>query len=378
MQPTAIVEVSTAAPIQPVATAVPTEVPTVEPTLETAEIMAFINPNGNIVIRNLLTGDELPLTSDATGEMVAEGESILRYQNLAWSSDGQLLGFERQEGRPVKQGLEFVSSLQVYHPQTGEFKALLEGVSLAGYSWRPGTHQVAYALGVEQDYWFTADKAGSNLAKGIFTVDADSSANVELVKPERGLHLVRPQWSPDGSLLGFEEVEFMEGRGKFAYFDTTTGKYSTLDQQVGNYDWLLDGKRIVLDTLSYTSTLTERIWIANRDGSGAQRISPDYAEGYAFSPTISPFGELVAYLAQLGPFDGGEMQPIRIFIQPLEEVEPRELAEFGTVYSLDWAPDGASLLITVGTYEAREIVQINLNDGSLTEIIAGSSPAMQP
>lgn len=377
--PTPIVKVSTAVSTLPAATDVPTAQPTAEPTAEDAQLLAYIAPNGNIFLKTLPDGGEQQITSDATANSMVEGVGLVSYSGLAWSFDGALLAFQRDQGKPISEGLDYTMSVQVYNPDTGEVKSLTEQPVLAGFDWRPGTHQIAFGLGTDPNYWVTRGGVDSALAKGIWTVDADSGELAELVKPERGLHLVRPQWSPGGDVLGFEEVEFMEGRGKFAFYDEAAGGYTALEQQVGNYDWMPDGQRIVFDTQVYTATGMERIWVANRDGSGALRISPHYGEGYAFMPVLNLAGDQVAYLAEFGMPEEPGKSDIRLYVQPLEEVEPRELARFvDPAYELAWSPDGSSLLLTTGQYEARSIVQVGLADGSINMLTRGSSPAMQP
>lgn len=377
--PTPVVKVSTAVSTLPAATEAPTVEPTAEPTLEAAQLLAYLAPNGNIYLKQLPMGGEQPITSDATGESIVEGVGLVSYQQLSWSSDGLLLAFKREEGTPISEGLQFTNSLQVYNLETGELKTLLENTTVAGFSWQPGTHLIAFAVGVDPNYWSTRAEVNADLAKGIWTVDADSGATAELVKPERGLHLLLPQWSPDGSVLGFEEVEYMEGRGKFAYYTAADGKYFAVEKQVGDYVWTPDGQRLVFDTLTYSATGTERIWISNRDGSEALRISPDIAQSYAFFPTLSPSGEQAAYLVQFGMPDEPNQSEIKLFVQPLEQVEPRDVTRFvEPVYDLAWSPDRASLVLTTGVFEGRVIVQVWLADGAIDLLVRGHSPALQP
>ncbi len=373
--PTPMVEVSTP---EPIATDQPTEAPTSEATAAPEKLLAYVNYEGNLVLKSLPTGEEVQLTSDATGEMVVDGVGMIRYNQLAWSSDGTLLAFQREEGKQISEGLDFSFFLQVYDVQSGQVKTLLEDVMTAGFAWQPGTHQIAYALSTEPGYFAARGSVDSAMAKGIWTVDADSGATAEQVKPERGFQLVNPQWSPNGQVVGFEEIEFMEGRGKWGYFDLGEGVYRALDQQLGNYDWMPDGSGVVFDTMVYIASGMERIWKANRDGSGALRISPHYGEGYSFLPTLSPSGEQVAYYSEFGDVNEPSMLETRLYVQPLEEVEPRELAELEQVYNLAWSSDGANLILSHGEYNAQVIVQVHLAEGTVTELASGSWPALQP
>jgi Tol biopolymer transport system component len=376
--PTPVVDVATPAAPTDQPTEAPTDEPTALPTPEPSRLLAYVAADGNIRLKNLPGGDETPLTSDGTGEIIVDGVGMIRYSQLAWSSDGVWLAFYREFGRQITEGLDFTFSLMAYNLSTGETKALLEDVMLAGYDWQPGAHRIAYAVSTEPGYFVTRGGVDAALARGIWTVDADSDETAELVKPERGLHLVRPQWSANGQVVGFEEIEFMEGRGKWAYFDTAVGAYQALDQQLGNYDWTPDGSGVVFDTMVYTPSGMERIWKANRDGSGALRISPHYGDGYSFLPALSPAGDQVAYFSEFGDVNEPSLLKTKLFVQPLEEVEPRELAELEQVYTLAWSPDGADLIVSQGEYNAQVIVQVHLADGSVTELASGSWPALQP
>ncbi len=376
--PTPIVEVAT--PIAPTdkSAEAPTDAPTAEPTPDSSRLMAFVAPDGNLHIKELPAGEETKVTGDATGELIVDGVGMIRYSQLAWSSDGMLLSFQREEGKPITQGLDFTFALQVYDLESGQVKTVLENMMIAGFAWQPETHKIAFALSTEPGYFVTRGGVDAALAKGIWTVDVDSGETAELVKPERGLHLVNPHWSPNGQVVGFEEIAYMEGRGNWAYLDLAEGKYQALDQQLGNYDWMPDGTGVVFDTMVYTASGMERIWKANRDGSGALRISPHYGNGYSFLPTLSPSGELVAYFSEFGDVNEPSMLQTKLFVQPLEEVEPRELAELEQVYGLAWSPDGADLILSHGEYNAQVIVQVHLADGTLTELASGSWPALQP
>lgn len=372
--PTPVIEASTAPP-----TSLPSvQAPTTQPTPSSSSLLAYLAEDGNVWLKHLSTGDGPQVTNDATGSTPAADGGMVQYGGLAWSSDGSMLAFQRQKSTPAANGLETTSSLLVYEIKTGQTRALLEDVQLGGFAWQPGALRIAYGYGVEPGYFTVRGSFDAALAKGIWLVDAVNGETSELVKPERGLHLLFPKWSPNGQVLGFEEVDMYEGRGTFAYVDLLAGKYIGLNQRIGVYNWTPDGQRIVYDTLTYIPSGGEAIWIANRDGSGAQQISPQLAKGYSYQPALSPAGDQVAYLAQFGDATEPGMSRIVLYVQPLAEVAPRELAQFENVYDLVWAPDGGSVLLSVGPLDARVIVQIRVSDGSQSEITSGFLPAVQP
>jgi len=377
----------TAAPVEPAApteqpakTDAPTDVPApIATVVPEYQMLAYVARDGNIYLKDLLTGKDLALTDDATFSL-PDPEKIVEYHDLAWSSDGLLLAFQRLTAAVTDSGRDYQFNLWVFDVLTGSINEVLADVQTAGFAWRPGTHQLTYALTVQEGYFTTRAEVNSASATGIFSIDVDAGSDpVEIVTPSGGFSLVSPQWSADGRILAFSEIFGMEGTGNFAYYDFDAGEYVRREQQVGNYDLMPDGSRLVFDTLTYIPGGMERIWIVNLDWTGAQRISPHYGEGYAFGPKLSPDGQQVAYWKGIGL--PGEPSPDQneLFVQPVVETnDPKSYGMIKSPYSMEWVADGKSLLLNVGDPEKREIITIRLEDAFVDKLADGTYPAMGP
>jgi len=379
--PTPVEEIITPVPTDlpaPTSTAEPQLTPTVAAPTEPVKpsILAYIALNGNVMLKDLSTGADQPLTSDAT---TAQDPQISYYTPL-WSSDGQLLAYQRLSAKAVSWGLEYTFGLWVYDLNSATAREVLTNTQTAGYAWRPGTHTLSYALLTAPDYFTARGVVDATKANGIWAVDADSAAApFELVPPSGGFSLVEPHWSANGNIVAFDEVMMMEGRGNFAFYDMAAQKYTSRGAQVGGYDLFADGARLVYDMMTYMANGTERIWASNLDGSAAVRISPDYTEGYAFGAQLSPDNSQVAYWkGQTAPQDPPVNQ-YELYVQPVTETQnPTSYGIISSPVTLAWLPDGATLLLSVGEPGHREIGTISLGNPTFNKITDGDSPALRP
>lgn len=383
--PTPVEEFETAAPVDTAApnaapTAAATDVPaaTAVPPAQPG-LLAYIARDGNITLKDLADGSETKVTADAT-KITTGADGMVDYYDLAWSSDGQLLAAQRVEGKPVDSGLQFSFSLVVLNMATNTLKEVLTGPMTAGFAWRPGTHHLTYALSVDENYFTSRAELDETKARGIWAIDVDAGGEpVEIVPPSGGFSVVSPQWSADGRIVAFAEVYAMEGSGNFAYYNMETNEYVRREQAIGTYDLMPDGSELVYDLMTYMPSGTERIWKVNLDWTGAKQISPDYTEGYAYMPRLSPDGQQVAYFKGLG--EGGEpmLDRSELFVQPVVETDdPRSLGMIVSPLSLEWLADGKSLLLTAGPQDAQEIITVLLENASVVKLAEGSFPAMQP
>ena len=346
--------------------------------------ITYIGLDGNVWLLDLGGGEMEQLTQDGTpwGTISDPKAEIVQYSTPKWSSDGQLLAFDRSFGKPVSTGFEFENSLVVYDMNTRQTRAVIQGLQLAGFAWRPGTHQIAYGLSSDPGYFTGRGKVASELAKGIWVVDADSGAVSELVKPEKGIHLVAPQFTPDGQTVSFDELLFMEGRGNFAYYDLETQRYIRWEKPIGSYRWSLDGQSIFYDYMTYAPSGSERIYRNTRDNTAEQQISALEASAntIAYGPVLSPAGDQIAYIVGQNPMEqAGDVQPAsRLYLQSIQSGASRDFGSFDQPDSLSWSPDGQSLVLEVGSYEARQLVLVSLADGSSRLLVQGRFPAWRP
>ncbi|GAP15983.1 periplasmic component of the Tol biopolymer transport system [Longilinea arvoryzae] len=378
---------STSAPVEPTVEVLPVEpdggpgnTPATgqpgDPTQPLTEsIVAFVGQDGNIALLNVASGQKTPVTSDAATYGPDNSTPVVIYQNPKWSSDGRYLAFERQVGTPSKEGFDFAYALLVYDFESGETRVAQDGLQTAGFAWKPGTHLLAFGLAVQPGYFVTRGGVDSSLATGISAVDVDTLSGSRLVAPENGFALVNPNWSPDGRILSFEEVNYMEGRGNFAFYDFTAGAFTHWDKAIGSVSWAPDGSKLLHDNLNYAPSFSERIFEINRDGSNERQLTPDAENAYAYNPLYSPDGSQIAYIAARGQDTD---TTAALMVMPASGGEARELASQAQIYTLAWTPDGQNLLASTGNYPDLKVTLIALADGSQTALADGWQAVMRP
>jgi Tol biopolymer transport system component len=338
--------------------------------------IAYLGRDGNVWVLEWPGGTSTQITSDAdAGPMdgTAPTAPIISYYFPAISSDGNLVAYRRDEGTPIESGLNFTFGLWVYDLRTGESRQIIEQ-NPAGFAWKPGTHLLAYGTGVEEGYFtLRGQTPTAELANGIQGIDLDSGEVSELVRPERGLALYTPAWSPDGRFLSFNELTNYEGMGDFAYYDFEAQEYTFWDEAIGLNDWSPDSSQIAYDMLTYTATGTERIYLSPRTGEAQTPFSPEFEPGYAFNPVFSPQGDRIAYLVnKVGPDD----QIHTLVVQDLAGGEPRELGSFESAFGLSWSGDGNYLIFGAGAFQNEQVVAVDVTTGSSNVLAQGTQPAV--
>jgi hypothetical protein len=363
----------------------PTQAPSPDPTAEPtqppasapdAHWVAFIGWDQNVRLVDRNSGQLQAVTVDANPPgQAAGGEPTIHYWNPKWSSDGQLLAYQRNVGQPITEGYNYTFEVWVYEVAGGQARQLLSEERVVSYAWRPGTHQLAVSFGIEDGYFTTVGQLDSTKAKGIWAFDVDSGESVELVQPENGYSLGRPQWSRDGRYLFFDEVWNYEGTGYFTLYDFDNESYASSQESIGFYDLSPDGQTLAYDTLTYGPSGNEKVYLRPIAGGEPQQFSPDYEIGYAFYPLFSPAGDQLAYMAEVGVMDSGQFT---LFVQALQDEEARPVGMFEFGYYLNWLEDGSGLILSGGPFEARQIFEVSLADGAIRVLAEGDMPALQP
>lgn len=366
---------STPAAVEQSATPSPEPTTAPEPTATTPApapaFLAFLNADGNLILMDRLTGEQRQITQDAK-RLQNTNEPMLNYCCLKWSSDGRLLAYLQEVGTPFENGFQFQYRLMVYDPGSNEARPVLEGQQLTGFAWQPNSTVIAYGSIIGTEYFINPSSAS---VKGIWAVDTSTGETYELVPPTSGKPLVNPQWSPDGRFLGFEEVQYMEGRGNFAFYDFENQEYVAREEIVGSYSWGPDGEVIAFDRMAYTPIGDERIYLSDRMGGNEQPFSPPLEQSYAFGPVFSPQGDQVAYLSGRA---NQEDNMHALLVQARSGGEPRTLGLFESVQNLAWSPDGQRLVFSSGPYDARQIIEVTVADGTTTVVSPGTEPTYQP
>jgi len=204
--------------------------------------------------------------------------------------------------------------------------------------------------------------------------NADTGETSELVKPDHGLSLYAPVWSPDGRFLSFDEVLYMEGKGPFSYYDFAAGEYIAMEQSFGLYSWSPDGETLAFDNMTYVPNGEEYIQIRSRQDGSVSDFSTNFDPGFALMPAFSPQGDRVAYFAQLiDPFEDSPLYTL--FVQPFPQGEAVNLGEYDNVYFINWSPDGNHIAFHHGMYGNQVITDVNLKTGEKVEFL-GMQPSL--
>lgn len=333
---------------------------------------AYIGPDGNLWITDASGGPPRQVTNDAIP--VDAGNGVVSYYFPKISSDGRYIAARRDAGEPTPEGLRYLFSLRVFDTETGEARTVYEDDNSppAEAAWKPGTHLLAYGVAPDPNY-FTGGGPDSTLATGIFAIDLDSGSSNLLVGSENGYALIAPVWSPDGQILSFDELVYMEGKGPFAYYNFEASEYVSWNEPLGNYDWSPDGNQLVYDRLTYSAQGTERIFNRPRLEGAEIQVSPDQDQGYAFYPVYSPDGMQVAYLVNPG---GPESVQNTLVVQNLESGEYQEFGSYESIWSLEWSSDGTILIFSAGPYDASLVYGLDLKSGTEMILAQGSQPTL--
>jgi len=201
----------------------------------------------------------------------------------------------------------------------------------------------------------------------ICMINRDGSGLIQLSDMEASNYY--PVFTPDGGSLLFASNR----NGPFDLYLLLFGEKQLfqITKNVGNVvspDYSPDGRRIVF--ANRASDGPTSIWMVNADGLNPRLV-------YAGSDTIvaaawSPDGEKIAYAMSVGI-----PQEYEIFTMNTEGKNHVRISQglAGIGGSIDWSPDGKSLLVYAGAYGDKDIYKIEVADGSYAQITNGGNNA---
>jgi len=178
-----------------------------------------------------------------------------------------------------------------------------------------------------------------------------------------------PAFTPDGGSLLFSSNR----NGSFDLYLLLFGekKIYQLTKNVGNVispDYSPDGRQIVFANRAADGPTS--IWMVNADGLNPHLI---YAGPNTIVSTAwSPDGEKIAYAMSLGI-----PQEYEIFTMDTNGKNHLRISQKlkGIGGSIDWSPDGKSLLIYAGPFGDKDIYSLDVSTGSASQITNGGNNA---
>ena len=359
---------------QSTATDTPTQIPTNTPEPPSATWIAFVGLDGNVQLFDAASGDQKALTSDGLSMMTSSSDPYIQYSTPYWSSDGNLLAFKKTIITTLPDRQTYLDSLIIYDLKKDESFEILSGETFTGFSWKPGTHIISYSLMTDPNYFTARGTVDETLANGILGFDIDTMQTMELVAPQ-GFSVVWPRWSPDGRIVGFDEILYMEGRGNFAYYDFEDQEYVSWERAIGNYQWSQDGELLVYDYLTYAPNGEERIFLNDRFDEDETQIVDTGEDFYLSNPLFSPDDEQIIFKETDLSLEANATQ---LVLMDLESKEKEIILESADVFDVLWSPDGETILVVIGPYDSPTIMEVNVYDLTTREIGHGWWPAWQP
>jgi Tol biopolymer transport system component len=259
--------------------AAPSGSPTVPPTVPftaAPAVDAFVlyrDDTGNLVARNMLSGDSYKQTVDYNEQVVVQATCAKDGSRIGYLIQNFSESFRRLDVRGTGAPVEFLqlpANVQVF-------------------AWSPDGSQVA-----------TAAYDGQTRIGTISVVDVASGEATELWSgPELAGSL---DWSPDGSTLVYFVQDLTVGTSKIALMDTTGGdpRDLTSESDIQWYDpaWSPDGSAILAAGIAPEAA---QLYSIDAESGEATQLTTDMTI-YRRYPRFSPDGSVIAFTGSIVGF----------------------------------------------------------------------------
>jgi Tol biopolymer transport system component len=157
--------------------------------------------------------------------------------------------------------------------------------------------------------------------------------------------------------------------GKETRLGTAAVRMEVGPEFVSGLDWSPDGKYLVFSDKESPGE-PEGIFLLSIETGEKRRLSAPPAKGTPVrdrKAAFSPDGKTVAFVR------GALKAKFQILLQELKGGEPRLLTtDEGTIFDLDWLPDGSAIVYARGWWEERGLTRVSVKDGRASELTSGS------
>ena len=237
-----------------------------------------------------------------------------------------------------------------------------------GAVWSPDSKRLLFTSGCDLAIW------------RIGVVDADGSGGRVLT----GRWSANAAWSPDGRTIAFTRlgcrcIVLMDEDGRNQR--PIRGHYPRPDPAGAYLTWSRDGRRVFFLPYQTSYVAPRGLWVMNRDGSGAQILTPALPKVRDFE--LSPDGRKIVLSAPGRPDRGWEIYSVNTDGSGL-----RQLTHNRGVHDVGprWSPDARKLAFSRGqnggwklyVMNADGSSQIKLGNSSIEEEEFGWLPAGSP
>jgi Tol biopolymer transport system component len=232
----------------------------------------YRDDTGNIVARNLKTGDSYKQTVDFNQEVIVEA---------ACSTDGSQIGYLIQN---FSESFRRIS----IHGSGAPPDFVQVPASVQGFAWSPDHTKLAVAK------WDQTSHVSS-----ISIVDVGSQQSTDITSGDKLVSGLT--WSPDGSRLAYYQQDLASGTSTVELLDVSGGQPRQLiqntDLQWLDPQWSPNGNGLIAIGLNATSGQMFRV---DPDTGDTTQITQDTTI-YRRGPQFSPDGSLIAFTGSIIP-----------------------------------------------------------------------------
>lgn len=340
---------------------------------DSKEWIAFIGLDRNVWLVHPDGSELQQITTDAGVTYNAGGvEQVhIEYSDPKWSPAGDRLAFVRYD----HDDREY--SLMVFDIDASELTILTSDIA-GGFDWSPDGERIIYDRPCEIEYL----EPGARWVNygGLWIFDLSSGEARHFISPTLDMPLTNPNWSPDGSQVGYENIFPCWDVACFVAFsvikvgeDTPYTRYEGFQSGL-TCDWSPDGIWLICADPPENEFLGPCPLLKfDRNGQLIDEFPVDQLI-CDLNPLWSPDGRYIAIESLIGGWVEDEFIPQRSFVEIVSD-DGTERRHIGDGVPVGWSPDGQWLL----TINEEDLISaVEIETGAIISIGEGSNADWQP